>query len=176
MNSKALLMALMGLALAGTAQAASHTSHYTTLTNCKVIGSSENEPEPEIDWFKSVCPGREGFDVIHAGGDARSWIGLVKKGASYDSGVEYYEQLMTWNFGQFPTVAGEKLEWRYVGQKLTALIVRTDGYDPDADKTNQGLVVLRVDLETPEKACVIGQTTSNAEARRIADDAKARCL
>ena len=79
------------------------TSAYTSLDKgCKALRSSADDPNPAIDYFKLICPGRNGMRVILEGGDARSWVGLVPPGADYKNGARFYRPLMTANFGSFP--------------------------------------------------------------------------
>jgi hypothetical protein len=81
--------------------------------------------------------------------------------------------------GGFPQVTGKRLEWRYHGPKLAALIVReewTEQFDADGTKDVSGLTIWRVDAAKLLQACLIGQTTSNEEAHAIADDQSKPCL
>ena len=107
-------------------------------------------------------------------GDARSWIGLIPPGAKYDQGTRLYN-----GWGGFPEITGKRLEWRYHGSKLVALIVRnewTEQSDDGDSKNVSGLVIWRVDTTKLDKACAIGRTTSNEEAQAIADDLSKQCL
>lgn len=172
-----LLIAL--LLSAATAQAASNSAYTDLNQSCKVLSSSEDDPNAEIDYFTSVCPGREGFDVRLDGGDLRSWISLVKKGTS-----EFVAENISFGeyAGQFPNVAGSKLEWRYTNGQLTSLIVRMSGQDPE-DYNNElvTLNVIRIDKRHLSDICVVGivnakQADANQQARDIADNAAAKCL
>lgn len=170
-------LGLLALMIGSEAFAAGGTaySHYTSLTNCQVLRSSQQEKEPEIDYFESLCPGREGFNVALEGGDARSWIGLVAASEDYEDRVSFYGPLMGTNFGQFPNVEGEKLEWRYKGNELVALIVRMSGHADGENTSRNGLVVLRVNKKSLADTCAIGKTTDNEQARAIADDLSKVC-
>jgi hypothetical protein len=148
-------------------------SEYTSLDNkdCKMRWRATRE-DPESDSFESICPSRDGFCVILEGGDSRSWIGLLPHGAKYDDGVQFHSS------GIFPSVEGRRLEWRYHGPKLVALIVRMwrqDETDPRNPKGIAELMVLRVDLSKLDQTCEIGRATSNEEARIIADDLDRTC-
>ena len=170
---------LLALLLTSPLAQAASTSAYTDLANCKILSSSENDPEPEIDYFTSVCQGREGFDVRVDGGDLRSWISLAIQGTE-----ELVAENISFSFlvGQFPYVAGSKLEWRYTNGRLTALIVRMGGQDPENPNNElASLTVIRVDKFNLDKACVIGvvnakQANANLKARAVADDMTAECL
>jgi len=171
-----ILFSIISMALS--AQAAS-TSVYTDIGDaCKILTTSENDPNAEIDYFTSVCPGREGFDVRIDGGDLRSWVSLVKKGTE-----DFVAENISFSFGlgQFPYVAGSKLEWRYTNGKLTALIVRMGGQDPeDYNNELQSLAVIRINKDQPDKACVVGvvnakKADANTKARLIADSSAKKC-
>jgi hypothetical protein len=171
-----ILFSLISIAL--TANAAS-TSAYSDLTTCKVLTSSENDPNAPIDYFTSVCQGREGFDVHLDGGDLRSWISL-----SLRNKADLIAENISFSFesGQFSNIAGSKLEWRYRDNKLNALIVRMSGQDPEnINKELSTLAVIRIDKNNPSGACVIGvvnahQANANLLARAIADSARTQCL
>jgi hypothetical protein len=166
-------IAVIGLGLCG-AQAAEARSEYTSLdTGCKVLWrAADQHPLPPLpDAFESICPGRDGMRVMLEGGDARSWIGLLPRGAKYDQGKRLYA-----GWGDFPEITGKRLEWRYHGSKLVALIVRNEWTEQSDGKTVSGLVIWRVDTSKLDKACADGRTTSNEEAQAIADDLSKRCL
>ena len=114
------------------AAAVKMSSKYSSLEDkaCKMIDASDLHPNPEIDYFKSTCPGLDGLTVIYAGGDIRSWIGLIEPGKTYEEGVEFFD-LLNGEYGQFPNVAALNVEWRYNGAELVAMIVRMNGQDPD---------------------------------------------
>lgn len=171
---------LITLLLAATTAKAASTSAYTDLNqSCKTLSSSENDPNAEIDYFTSVCPGREGFDVRLDGGDSRSWISLAQKSTSRLVAQDISSGEFT---GQFPNVAGTKLEWRYTNGNLTALIVRMSGQDPEnINNELNSLNVIRIDKRDLSKTCIVGlvnakQADANDKARVIADDATAKCL
>ncbi len=160
-------------------------SAYTSLENkdCQVLDSSEMNPNAEIDYFDSVCPGRDGYEVKLLGGDSRSWIGLLKKGEAYSDGAEFHAPLFRGTEGYFPNVQGTKLEWRYADGKLVAFILRMTAQDiEDYEKSNENLVVLRVDTSDLSKTCLVGSVNvakvkkSNEAARAIADDLSKPCL
>jgi hypothetical protein len=173
--STAAVIATMTLAasFSTSASAQAARSEYTSLAGCRVLWhAAANEPLP--DSFNSICPGRDGMRVILEHGDARSWIGLIPPGAKYDQGKRLYSR-----WGGFPEITGKRLEWRYHGQKLVALIARnewTEQSDGGDSKNVSGLVIWRVDTTKLDKACAIGRTTSNEEAQAIADDLRKRCL
>ena len=149
------------------------TSAYTSLENgCRVLRTFSTDPDAVLpDFFESICPGRDGLRVIYEGGDSRSWIGLLPPGVAYENGARLH-----FNWGGFPSIDGKRLEWRYHGTELVALIVRmVTGSKNDGTKF-RGLVVFRVDTTKLDQTCAIGKTSSNEEARAIADDLGEPCL
>ncbi len=160
------------------------TSAYTSLEDkdCNLLASSEDDENAEIDYFKSICPGRDGYLVKLAGGDIRSWVGLLKPGQKYDDANDFYGPLMEGSMGQFPNVQGSKLEWRYSDGKLVAFILRMTAQDPeDYEKSIETLVVVRVNTADLSKACLAGSVdvskvpNANTAARVIADDLSKTC-
>lgn len=148
-------------------------SFYTPLdlAKCKTIESSENDPNAEIDYFTSKCPGRDGYDVIVTGGDLRSWVILEKKGKLiFDSRIDVFENAP----GGFPYVSGGMLEWRYgKDKKLSALIFRISGQvENTADgkmlhaKDISHLIIIRA---LSDGFCFLGKSKTNDEARIVAD-------
>jgi hypothetical protein len=134
--------------------------------------AADKHPLPPLpDSFQSICPGRDGMRVILEGGDGRSWFGLLPPGVKYDQGTR-----LNANWGGFPQVTGKRLEWRYHGPKLAGLIVREEWTEQSDLKNVSNLVIWRVDAAKLDEACFIGQTTSNDEARAIADDLSKQCL
>ena len=147
------------LSLLSTAAWANHSA-YTPVGegNCRVTGQS-TEP---LDSFTSVCPGRDKMRVSWSGFDARDFIGLTFKGKSRDFMV----------FRGFGGVIGKKLEWRYSGSKLIALIVRMSWTPQDGETTKAVpfLAVIRVNTKDIEESCIIDQVKTNEEAQAVADD------
>ena len=186
---KSLQLSLIALALslglsAQAIAAPVATSAYTSLEDkdCNYITSSNDDPDAEIDYFKSICPGRDGYLVKLAGGDIRSWVGLLAPGQKYDEANDFYGPLMEGSLGQFPNVQGSKLEWRYSDGKLVAFILRMIAQDPeDYEKSIETLVVVRVDTADLSKACLAGSVdvkktpNANVAARAIADDLSKTC-
>ncbi len=164
-----ILLTALSVVPAVIAADAGYRSVYTSLEGCDVIESSEQEAEPEIDYFTAECPGREGYRIFHIGGDSRSWI-VIKSGE--ETVLDLYNDVMRNQPGAFPFVSGKVAEWRYKGETPIALIFRIAGSDLETDKIKSMLIVVRFDAK---KACMVGIATSNEEAREIADSSKA-CL
>lgn len=175
---KSALLLALGMILSVSAAQAKSTSEYTSLeeSNCKMLVDSANDPNAEIDYFQSICKGRDGLDIDFSGGDSRSWISLVKAG-SPKSEISTGDSMEGGEQGYFPNIAGKKLEWRYNDGDLSALIVRTHGMDPETNEGRYTLTVMRVDAKDKTKSCVIGvvranQKNANAKARAIADSSR----
>jgi hypothetical protein len=102
--------------------------------------------------------------------DARSWIGLVPpRKTKNDDGVEF----PIWK--GFGGVSGTQLEWRYLGSRLVALVVRMTKADFESDKEVTNLVVMRIDASNLHQSCIIGEVKLNEEARALADDLRKTC-
>lgn len=165
----ALLLAVLSMHSLSWAADAGYRSVYTSLEECDVIESSEQEEDAEIDYFTAECSGREGYRIFHIGGDSRSWI-VIKSGE--ETLIDLYSDVMRNQPGAFPFVSGKVAEWRYKGESLIALIFRIAGSDLETQKLKSKLIIVRFDAK---QACMIGVAISNEEAREIADSSKA-CL
>ncbi len=161
------------------------TSKYSSLEDkdCNLLNSSDDEAEAEIDYFNSLCPGHDGYQVKLLGGDIRSWVGILKPGEKYKDGADFYQALMQGSNGHFANVQGTRLEWRYNDGKLVAFIVRMIAQDvDDYEKSVESLVVVRTNPNDFSKSCLIGSVNvrvvadANVVARQIADDASKPCL
>jgi hypothetical protein len=142
-------------------------SEYTSLdASCKELPA----PSP-TESAAAICRGRDGMRVIWETFDARSWIRLLPAGAKDDQEKQFQHTL-----GPPLIITGKRLEWRYHGPKLVALIVRANWWERREDKDISGLIIWRVDTTKLHDACVIGRTSSNEEARAIADDLNNTCL
>jgi hypothetical protein len=160
MKKFAIALTLSLLSTTTWATPASH-SEYTPVGegNCKIT-SRVVPHEDKLDQFTSICPGRDKMKVSWSGFDARDWISLTSKGKTAD--------FMVWK--GFGGVSGKKLEWRYSGSKLVALIVRMERTDLETDKPVTFLAVIRVDIKDIKKSCIIEQVKTNEEAQAAADD------
>ncbi|MEN8214451.1 MAG: hypothetical protein ABFR19_08825 [Pseudomonadota bacterium] len=143
-----------------------YRSVYTSLKECRIIESSEQEADPEIDHFTAECPAREDYRLIHMGEDARSWI-VLKRGE--ETVIDLYDDVMQNQPGAFPFVSGDVAEWRYQDGSLVALIFRIAGSDLETDELKSRLMVVRFDAN---RACMIGVAVANEKAREIADSDK----
>ena len=134
----ALLLAVLSMHSLSWAADADYRSVYTSLEECDVIESSEQEADPEIDYFTAECPGREGYRIFHIGGDSRSWI-VIKSGE--ETLIDLYNDVMRNQPGAFPYVSGKVAEWRYKGESLIALIFRIAGSDLETQKLKSKLII-----------------------------------
>jgi|ETNmetMinimDraft_26_1059896.scaffolds.fasta_scaffold62564_2 hypothetical protein len=129
------------------------------------------EGEPDIAG-EYDCPGFAGYQVRIGTADLRSSLSLVKDGQSihFGSDPEYREP------GQFAYVTDKVIEWRYReadGEAHAhALIFRVFGQDPETFEDVSHLIVARL---AGTRACVLGTTSSNKDARKLADDAERSC-
>jgi hypothetical protein len=163
MNKLALAITLSLLSVLSTtvlAESAYH-SEYTPVGegNCRITSRAGSKDEMQ-DQFTSVCPGRDKMKVSWSGFDARDWISLTYKGKTAN--------FMVWN--GFGGVSGKKLEWRYLGSKLVALIIRMEQTNPETSKAVANLFVIRLNTKDIEKSCIIDKVKTNEEAQAIADD------
>ena len=172
MNKTANLLTLLfffiitTMSFSSLAKNANYTSDYTPLEKCRVIESSDNDPEAQIDYFTEECPGKDGYRIFHEGGDLRSWI-VIKQGNKVIA--DLLQAVMQNAPGPFPYVSGKVMEWRSLGKTPIAIIFRIAGTNETGAQTKSKLLVVRL---TGENACLIGTTTSNKEARKIADSQK----
>lgn len=148
------------------------TSFYSS-TNPKVVAvlsDSALEKEPEIDHFEHLCPGYGGYELLHLGGDLRSWIEVRFQGVT----SHLYQDSMKASGGGFPYKANDIVEWRGVlkGKVFTpyALIYRMQAQDLEHEgKSLSRLIVVALNKGN---AKVLGATSgknADAEAKKLAD-------
>ncbi|MEI6707630.1 MAG: hypothetical protein WCK96_10905 [Methylococcales bacterium] len=138
-------------------------SAYTSLEekSCKILESHDNE----AGGFISSCPSHDGYQIQIVGGDARSWLIILKnKRPIYDSQTDISMHAT----GNFATIDSKVLEWRYDNaKKLIGLIVRVGSQDKsDPSKEVSDLFVFRHDNG---RFCYAGSHKTNEGAREIAD-------
>ena len=148
------------------------TSEFTTThpKKVKILEDSALEKDPVIDHFKHLCPGLAGYQVMHVGGDMRSWINLIYKGKDIDLEKDSLAACP----GQFQSKANDVVQWRGFRKdgkfKPYAIIYRM--VSSDVDKNNiplETLVVIKLD---GEKSRVVGHVTAkegNEKAEAMAD-------
>jgi hypothetical protein len=168
-----LLIALLSLAgLALSAAEPKPASEFTTTDPKKVriLEDSALEKDPEIDHFKHLCPGLGGYQVIHEGGDLRSWINLSFKGETTDLMGDTLAACP----GHFPAKANDVVQWRGYRQGGAfmpyAIIYRMMSSADDEKQTPlETLVVIKLD---GAKSRLVGHVSSkegNEKAEALAD-------
>ncbi len=168
-----LLMTLLCLAgLAVSAAEPPPASEFTTTDpkKVKILEDSALEKDPEIDHFRHLCPGLGGYQVIHEGGDLRSWINLTFKGKTTD----LMSDTLAACPGHFPAKANDVVQWRGYRQGDAfvpyAIIYRMMSSADDEKQTRlETLVVIKLD---GAKSRVVGHVSSkegNEKAEALAD-------
>lgn len=156
-----LLTALAFLASFSTAWA--NDSQYTTLQECAQLQSYSVDGqsyEAAGSTYISQCPGRGGWALIVVEQEPRSFIVLDNGERAYSLEADMLD------VGDFPNVTATKLaEWRLDSQgRPVALIFQVSYMSGNAAKT----MLMVQDLRIMPPA-LIGTTTSNVKARKLAD-------
>lgn len=170
---KAFNTLLLGLLTTGALAAdLKPASEFTTTDpkKVKILEDSALEKDPEIDHFKHLCPGLGGYQVIHEGGDLRSWINLVYDGMKTD----LMSDTLAACPGQFPAKANNVVQWRGVRQGGTfvpyAIIYRMVSSKDDEKQTPlETLIIIKLDKS---KSRVVGHVSAkegNEKAESLAD-------
>ncbi len=170
-----LFLVLVGMSAGASAKMASEYTSVAT-NDCKTIASSQNEVEPEIDYYTGHCEGRAGFTTIVSGGDIRYSLSLLYRG----------EEINFTEIRSFHDMGSDLIEWRGIEkngkiEEYTSLIYRLKISTPDAwpDKplSQDNLFVVRLN---GIKSCLVGivpqSSNMNERARAIADMPSLRCL
>jgi len=147
-------------------------SEFTTTDpkKVKILEDSSREKDPEIDHFKHLCPGLGGYQVIHEGGDLRSWINLIYDGSKTD----LMNDTLTACPGQFPAKANNVVQWRGFRKGDTfipyAIIYRMMSSADDEKQTRlETLIIIKLDKD---KSTVVGHVPAkegNEKAEMLAD-------
>jgi len=147
-------------------------SEFTTTDpkKVKILEDSSLEKNPEIDHFKHLCPGLGGYQVIHEGGDLRSWINLEFNGAKTD----LMQATLTACPGQFPAKANDVVQWRGLRKNGVftpyAVIYRMTSSSDDEKQTPIGtLVIIKLDREKSRVVAHVPAKEGNEKAEEIAD-------
>jgi len=147
-------------------------SEFTTTDpkKVKILEDSSRAKDPEIDYFTHLCPGLGGYQVVHEGGDSRSWINLIYDGQKTD----LMNDTLSACPGQFPAKANNVVQWRGFRQGGAfvpyAIIYRMMSNADDAKQTRlETLVVIKLNKE---KSSVVGHVVAkegNEKAEMLAD-------
>ncbi|OYW78267.1 MAG: hypothetical protein B7Z37_00225 [Verrucomicrobia bacterium 12-59-8] len=172
MNPLTFLTLLVLGAAAVSAAEPKPASEFTTTDpkKVKILEDSAHEKDPEIDHFKHLCPGLGGYQVIHEGGDLRSWINLIYDGSKTD----LMNDTLSACPGQFPAKANDVVQWRGFRQGGTfvpyAIIYRMMSSADDEKQTRlETLVIIKLDKE---KSSIVGHVAAkegNEKAEMLAD-------
>ncbi len=155
-NSSALLL-LLTLTPFSWAKDSSYSSVYTSVKekDCQVL-------EQGRDSSVSKCPSQGTYQLFFHYGDARDWLVIKKAGKIV---IDLYDDILSKAPGNFPEIPGP-MEWRSKENSLIALIFRVFGSSVDGQQKKSKLFVVKLE---GSKACLIGSTTSNKQAIKIAD-------
>lgn len=147
-------------------------SEFTTTDpkKVKILEDSSLEKEPEIDHFRHLCPGLGGYQVIHEGGDLRSWINLVYDGRKTD----LMNDTLTACPGQFPAKANDVVQWRGFrrGDAFVpyAVIFRmASSSDDEKQSILETLIVIKLDKEKSRVVGHVAAKDGNSKAEALAD-------
>ncbi|WP_395738396.1 hypothetical protein [Prosthecobacter sp.] len=147
-------------------------SEFTTTDpkKVKILEDSAREKDPEIDHFRHLCPGLAGYQVIHEGGDLRSWINLLYDGRKTD----LMNDTLTACPGQFPAKANDVVQWRGLRRGGAfvpyAIIYRMRSSADDAKQTPiETLVIIRLDKDKSRVVGHVAAKEGNEKAEMLAD-------
>jgi hypothetical protein len=144
-----------------------------TKTDQKSAVKFHREKDDPSD-FHGLYRGFGGYDLVLVGGDERSWIN-VKFGTNV---VDLRDATMDLGagIGFFPHKANDVVEWRGIEQNGQfvpyALIYRIVGLTENGQRDKTRLVVIKLEAQ---RSRIIGHAdgdNAQAEAEKIADDAK----
>ncbi len=169
--SHLLVLVAFGLATASAADPAP-VSEFTTTDpkKVKIVHDSAQEKEPEIDSFQHLCPGLGGYQVIHEGGDLRSWINLKFEGQTTDLMGDTLAACP----GQFPAKANDVVQWRGFRQagKFVpyGIIYRMMSSKDDAKQTRlETFIILKLDGAKSRMVGHVAAQEGNEKAEALAD-------
>ena len=168
------LLLTSGISFADTPGQSKYTS--VLVEDCITITSSDNEENPDIDYYSGECTGFGGFRPFVAGGDLRYSLGLI-----YQDTVIDLEKMPS-----FHDMGSPNIEWRYNLKpnsviNFYGLIYRINFSDWD-DETGMNIETskLAVVRLNGKDSCVIGTVEKsdnmNEKARLIVDNLELPCL
>src|SRR6266480_2677520 len=148
------------------------TSEFTTTDpkKVKILSDSSQDKEAVMDSFQHLCPGLGGYQVIHEGGDLRSWINLKINGKTTD--------LMTDTMAacpaQFPAKANDVVQWRGLRKGKSflpyAIIYRMKSTtDDQPQKRFETLIIIKLDGENSKVVAHVSGKEGNEKAEAVAD-------
>lgn len=164
--------AMIACPVAAPAAAAAPSSAFTTTDPKKVeiLEDSSLDPNTEIDSFRHLCPGFGGYEVIHEGGDLRSWLNLRFKGRTTDLMSDTLDRCR----GQFPSKANNVVQWRGFrtakGFVPYAIIYRMASSAEDAKAGRmEDFIIIKLDGSKSRVAGSLPAKEGNAKAEALAD-------
>jgi hypothetical protein len=168
--SRPLFRCACGLALTlASAAGAQVSSVYTALSgeSCRMVRLDE-----ETASSTQRCPGARGFSVLVHDDDARMSLD-VQPPAGQAQALDFW-QVVTHGFSSL----GPRVEWRIVGRRVSALIVRLNASeDPERPTVTTSYLVVAKPVRG--RWCVTDRIApsadANARARRAADAPGGRC-
>ncbi len=147
-------------------------SEFTTTDpkKVKILEDSSREKDPEIDHFRHLCPGLGGYQIIHEGGDLRSWINLSFNGKKTD----LMQSTLSACPGQFPAKTNDVVQWRGFrkadGFAPYAIIYRMTSSKEDEKQTPvETFIIIKLDHEKSEVVGHIPAKDGNEKAEELAD-------
>jgi hypothetical protein len=149
------------------------TSEFTTTDpkKAKILEDSLREKNPEIDHFKHLCPGLDGYRVIHEGGDSRSWINLEYRGAKTDLASD---TMAACRPGHFPVKSNHVVQWRgtrvrgkFVPYAIIYRMLATS--DDEKEDRMETLIIIKLDGANSRVVAHVPAAEGNAKAEELAD-------
>lgn len=174
MNRSLTLMALFALWTSAVPGAVAQTpfSEFTTTdpSKVKILEDSSGDKNAEIDYFRHLCPGLGGYQVIHEGGDLRSWINLASTGKVTD----LMSDTLSACPGHFPRKANNVVQWRGYrrGDCFVpyAIIYRMRSSSEDGKRQYDTLIVIKLDGQSSRVVGKVSGKEGNEKAEKIADE------
>lgn len=166
-----LLMCGLAAALLSAAEPALVPVSEFTTTDPKKVKILKGGTEVDPGSFQHLCPGFGGYQVIHEGGDDRSWINLVFEKQTTDL---MEDTLKACRPGTFPAKANDVVQWRGFrrGKNYVpyAIIFRMTAGDPDEKSSPlETLVILKLDGARSRVVGHLSAKEGNAKAQALAD-------
>ena len=131
---------------------------------------SSRDKDAETDYFRHLCPGLGGYQVIHEGGDLRSWINLEFAGKVTD----LMSDTLSACPGHFPAKANDVVQWRGYrrGDSFApyAIIYRMRSSSDDGKRQNDTLIIIKLDRQNSRVVGKVSGKEGNEKAEKIADE------
>lgn len=142
------------------------------------VADSNADKDAQIDYFTQICPGYAGIEIIHEGGDLRSYL-KIRKGKTVTTLNELPGVLPKEFAWEFPHVSAGLIEWRGTLKgdvfQPYAIIFRVSGSDSTAEKPVSKTCLVVASIAPDGTAKLIGSAMGkdeNAKAAAMADKLK----